>query len=88
MVDLGRLTIALVLAVFAAGPLALTIWALLDAAHRPQWAWALAGRRQVVWMAGIMFAAATVIGGIIVSTWYLRRVRPEIQAAEQGRLDR
>jgi hypothetical protein len=85
-VDLGELAVAVVLAVFAALPLSLTVWALLDAARRPQWAWALAGRRQVVWMAGIMFSALTVLGGVLVSSWYLTRVRHEIAAAEDGRV--
>jgi hypothetical protein len=84
-VDLGELAVALLLAVFAAIPLSLTGWALLDAARRPQWAWALAGRRQVVWMAGIMFSALTVLGGVIVSSWYLTRVRHEVAAAEDGK---
>ncbi len=83
--DLSELGVAVLLAAFAAIPLSLTVWALLDAARRPQWAWALAGRRQVVWMAGIMFAALTVLGGVIVSSWYLAKVRHEIEAAEDGR---
>ncbi len=83
---MGDLTVAVALALFAAFPLSLTLWALLDAARRPQWAWALSGRRQVVWMAGIMFAAATLLGGLIVSTWYLTRIRQEIQAAEDGKI--
>jgi hypothetical protein len=84
--DLSELGVALALALFASIPLCLTVWALLDAAHRPQWAWALAGRRQVVWMAGIMFSALTVCGGMIVSSWYLLRIRHEIAAAEDGEL--
>jgi len=84
--DLSELAVAVVLACFAAIPLTLTIWALLDAARRPQWAWSLSGRRQVVWMAAIMFAAATVLGGVIVSTWYLTRIRQEVQDAEDGRI--
>jgi hypothetical protein len=85
-VDLSDLAGALVLATFAAIPLSLTIWALLDAARRPQWAWALCGRRQVLWMAGIMFSALTVVGGMVVSAWYLTRVRHEVAAAEDGRV--
>lgn len=84
--DLSELLVALALAVFAAIPLSLTVWALLDAARRPQWAWALTGRRQVVWMAAIMFSAVTVVGGMIVSTWYLHKIRHEVAAAEDGRL--
>jgi hypothetical protein len=85
-VDLSELGVALALATFAAIPLTLTIWALLDAARRPQWAWALSGRRQVVWMAAIMFSALTVLGGMVVSTWYLLRIRHEVGAAEDGQL--
>jgi hypothetical protein len=85
-VDLSELGVALLVACFAAFPLALSVWALLDAARRPQWAWALTERRQVVWMAGIMFGVLTVVGGLVVSTWYLTRVRHEIAAAEDGQL--
>ena len=87
-VDLSDLGLALAVASFAAVPLGVTLWALLDAAGRPQWAWALSGRRQVVWMAAIMFAALTVIGGLCLSTWYLTRIRHEIAAAEDGRVPR
>jgi hypothetical protein len=67
-------------------PLVLTLWALLDAARRPEWAWALAGRRRVVWMAAILFGAMTVVVGVFVSTAYLVRVRPAVAAAEEGRI--
>ena len=86
--DLSELGVAMLLATFAAVPLGLTLWALLDAARRPQWAWALAERRQVVWMASIMFSALTVVGGMLLSTWYLTRIRHEIADAEEGRLRR
>ena len=69
-------------------PIGLSLWALLDAAHRPQWAWALIGRRQVAWMAAIMFGVLTVIGGLVISVWYLTKVRPTIAAAEAGDLGR
>jgi hypothetical protein len=64
----------------------LTLWALLDAARRPEWAWALAGRRRVVWMAAILFGAMTVLVGLVVATAYLVRVRPAVAAAEEGRV--
>ena len=67
-------------------PLMLTLWALLDAAHRPEWAWALAGRRRLLWLAAILFGALTVLVGLVVSLTYLLRVRPEIAAAERGKL--
>jgi hypothetical protein len=67
-------------------PLALTAWALLDAARRPEWAWALAGRRRVVWVAAILFGAMALVVGLVVSLVYLVRVRPDIDAAEAGRV--
>lgn len=84
--DLSELGGVVVVATFAAIPLGITVWALLDAARRPQWAWALSGRRQVVWMAAIMFGTVTVIGGLCLSSWYLTRIRHEIAAAEDGHL--
>jgi len=78
--------VALAVAAFAAIPLGLSIWALLDAARRPQWAWALSGRRQVVWMAALAFSAFTVLGGVVLAAWYLVRIRPEVAAAEEGRI--
>ena len=81
---LGSVAWALVLACGAAVPLGISLWALLDAAHRPRWAWALAGRRQVLWMAVIMAGILSLVGGLLISGWYLVRVRPAIAAAEAG----
>lgn len=74
-----------VTAVFAT-PLAISLWALLDCVRRPAWAWALAGRRQVVWVTAILFGFLTVVGGLVIAGWYLLRVRPEIRDAEQGQI--
>jgi hypothetical protein len=85
-VRLSELVVAIVLAMVASVPLGLSLWALLDAARRPQWAWALAERRQVVWMAAIMLGTLTVIGGMVLCAYYLTRVRHEVAAAEEGRI--
>ena len=79
---------AVVATLLAGVPLALSVWALLDAAGRPEWAWALAGRRRVMWIAAILFGVLTLVVGLVVSVVYLLRVRPEIAAAEQGRVGR
>lgn len=76
-----------VTAVFAL-PLAISLWALLDCARRPAWAWALAGRRQVVWMTAILFGFLTVLGGLAISGWYLLRVRADVRRAEEGDVSR
>lgn len=67
-------------------PLGISMWALLDIARRPRWVWAFSGRRQVVWLGFVGFGVATVIGGLIVSGWYLLRVRPELAAVERGEI--
>lgn len=67
-------------------PIAISGWAFLDAARRPSWAWALAGRNQVAWMAMVAIGVVTVVGGLVVSILYLARVRPEVAAAEDGQL--
>lgn len=69
-------------------PLAISVWALLDCARRPAWAWALTDRSQQRWMAAILCGILSVIGGLIVSSYYLARIRPEIADAEDGKLTR
>lgn len=86
MVDLSDLGVAVGLALVVSVPLGITLWALLDAARRPEWAWALAGRRQVVWMAVILLASFTLVPGLAVSSWYLVNIRPAIAAAEDGQV--
>lgn len=67
-------------------PLALSVWALLDAARRPEWAFALVGRRRVVWVAAPLFGVLFLVPGLVIALWYLLRVRPQVAAAEDGRL--
>jgi len=85
---IGSVGGAVVATLLAGVPLALSVWALLDAAGRPEWAWALAGRRRVMWIAAILFGVLTLVVGLVVSVVYLVRVRPEIAGAEQGRVGR
>jgi hypothetical protein len=84
---LWHLGLAVGLTLLVSLPLATSVWALLDAARRPQWAWALAGRSQVAWMGGILFGTLTLVIGLGVSIWYLTKVRPLVAAAEEGRLE-
>lgn len=73
---------------FAAIPLAISMWALLDAARRTAWAWALTGRDRAMWIGGICLGILSVIGGLLVSGVYLVRIRPAVAAAEHGDLSR
>lgn len=67
-------------------PLGLSLWALLDAARRPEWAFALARRSRVAWVAATGFGILVCGLGVVISLWYLLRVRPVVMAAEEGRL--
>ena len=77
---------ALAAVLVASIPLALSMWALLDAAHRPEWAFALARRSRTVWVAATGMGILFCLPGVIVSIWYLVKVRPGVAAAEAGRL--
>lgn len=85
-IGVGTLAWETLKAIFFLLPLALTLWAFLDAAKRPSWAWALSGRSRVTWLVLIAFGVLTLIGGIVICLWYLLRVRPVIAAAEDGQL--
>lgn len=71
---------------FTSIPLGISCWALLDAAHRPSWAWAMTRHRQAAWMAAILFGVFIVIGGLTISLWYLVKVRPVVAGVEAGKL--
>jgi hypothetical protein len=85
-VSTGETTWAIVKLLLACIPLAVSTTALLDAARRPAWAWALAERDRTLWVAltgfGILFCGP----GMITAALYWFRVRPRVAAAEAGRL--
>ncbi len=85
MDDVGRLAREVVLVAIASIPLAISVWALLDIARRPAWAWSLSGRNRVVWMAAVLVGMCSVVGGLIISGIYLLRIRPAVADAENGR---
>lgn len=70
--------------IVAAIPISLTVWALLDAARRPAWAWSLANRSQLIWLTAIGFGLFLSFVGMAISLYYLWRVRPTIAAVEDG----
>jgi hypothetical protein len=67
-------------------PLAISAWAFLDAARRPSWAWSLAERSQVAWMGVVVAGVFINVLGVAISLWYLLKIRPEVAAAEEGRI--
>lgn len=79
VIVIGWLLIAVV-------PISLSLWALLDAARMPAWAWSMARRSQLNWIAAIAFGVFLLVFGVGISLWYLIRVRPVIAAVEAGDL--
>ena len=82
----GRVMAALAWTILACIPIGLSLWALLDVVHRPQWAWALSPYRQVAWLIVIVLGVFTVVVGLAISLWYLLRIRPVIAGIERGDL--
>lgn len=83
---IGDLFVAIITTAIFAIPISLSLWALLDCAKRPGWAWALSGRSQQVWMATILCGILLVPVGLCVSAYYLVRVRPRVADAEDGKV--
>ena len=83
---LGKLAWEIVVTAFFCIPIGLSLWALLDCAKRPGWAWGLSRRSRLVWMAAILLGILSLVPGLIISSWYLLRIRPEIAGIEDGRL--
>ena len=83
----GTVAKVLVTTLLACIPLALSMWALLDAAHRPEWAFALARRSRTAWVAATCMGILFCLPGVVISLWYLVKVRPGVAAAEAGRIN-
>jgi hypothetical protein len=72
--------------VLSAIPLGLSVWALLDAAHRPEWAFSFVNRSRTAWVAATAIGVLFCLPGVAVALWYLLRVRPQVAGVEAGRL--
>lgn len=82
----GDVAWAVVVTVLACLPLAISVWALLDAARRPRWVWALSRHPQTPWMAAVAAGVLLTVVGLAISLWYLLKVRPDLAAIERGDL--
>jgi hypothetical protein len=82
---LGELLWVILTTAFLCVPIGLSLWALLDCAKRPRWAWALTQRSQPVWMATILCGILVMPVGLAISCYYLLRIRPQIAGIEDGK---
>jgi uncharacterized membrane protein len=83
---LGDLIGEILVTAFLCIPLGLSLWALVDCARRPSWAWALSNHERVQWLFLILVGFLCVIGGLMISLYYLVRIRPAVAAVEAGAL--
>jgi hypothetical protein len=81
---MSDLVITVLTVIVLSVPLIWSVIALLDAAGRAAWTWALAGKSQVFWMALILAGVLSVVGGLIIATVYMIRIRPVLIEAEYG----
>ena len=74
----------LVIVVVGMVTLGLPIWALVDAASRPDTAWTATGQSKVLWVALLVVLTILCWVGWIVALAYLLAVRPKLVAAQAG----
>ena len=81
--NFGPIEFVVLLAGLALG-LVLPIWAIVDAAGRPDAVWVAAGQNKTLWI--VLIAVLTVLcgAGWIVALIYLLAIRPKLIAAQTG----
>jgi hypothetical protein len=65
-------------------PLAVTVWAVVDAATRPDWAFVQSGQNKVLWIVLPIAASFFFCSGWLVAIIYLAAIRPKVVAAQSS----
>jgi hypothetical protein len=66
----------------AIAPIGLMVWVIVDAANKPDAAWAAVGKSRATWITLIaVFTFLCTIVGVVLSIVYLVSVRPQLHAA-------
>jgi uncharacterized protein DUF2510/uncharacterized protein DUF2516 len=63
------------------GPI-ISIWALIDAIGRPEWAWQASGQSKTLWV--VLNVIGILLCGIVIGLIYLVGIRPKVAMAERG----
>jgi len=64
-------------------PLALSIWGLVDASSRPDWAWQRSGQSRTLWIVLLAVSLPMCFVGAVLALVYLLAVRPQL-SRQQG----
>jgi len=70
------------LGVIALASAILSIWALVDAITRPDWALRAAGSNKTLWV--VLEVLGIFICGLVLSLIYLLAIRPKVMTAQRG----
>ena len=74
--------VILLVVILAIAPIALGVWAIIDAATKPEAAWAVAGKSRATWIALIaVFTFMCPLVGLVLSIVYLTSIRQQLAAA-------
>jgi hypothetical protein len=78
----------LIVVLFAVVPAVVIVWAVVDAATRPIWAWQFAQRRKGLWLALLLLGLVDPFPiGVTLVAIYVTVVRPKVATAQQSALD-
>jgi uncharacterized protein YybS (DUF2232 family) len=80
--NIGALEL-LVILLIGVVPYALIIWALVDAASRPDGAWQQSGQSKVLWIVLLAVGLLVCVIGVVLALVYLIAIRPAV-ARQQG----
>lgn len=75
-----------VLIAVAAIPVVICALAFLHAARAPKWVWALSGKTQIWWLAGLLMGIGVPVLGLPASIYYFIKIRPVLERIESGDL--
>jgi len=59
---------------------AISVWAIVDAARRPDWAWQASGQNRTLWL--ILNVVGLFVCGLVIGLVYLLGIRPKVAQAE------
>lgn len=83
---MGEFWYTALLIALAGLPIVFVAVAFLHAARVPQWAWAMSGRTQIVWLVTLLLGVAIIFAGVPAAAFYFWKIRPLLDRIERGDL--
>ncbi len=86
MEGFGEFWYTALLIALAGLPIVFVALGFLHAARVPQWAWAMSGRTQIVWLVTLLLGVAIIFAGVPAAAYYFWKIRPVLDRIERGDL--